>query len=131
MKTRFAFPLVAGSFIGALAVIGGAFGTHALREVVSPERIVTYQTAMSYMLAHAILLVAMASIGSQADRRLVGLSAILVFAGICVFSGSLILLVLLDAPLLGMVTPVGGVLLIAGWISLGLAGLRNRLAGAD
>ena len=126
MKTGIAFSLIAGSFLGALAVAGGAIGTHALREVLSPDRLQTYQTAMSYMIIHSVLLIAISSAGSFVRTKLLSAAGILIISGVCIFSGSLVLLVLLDLPALGMITPLGGVLLIAGWICLGLAGLRYR-----
>ncbi|NND71831.1 MAG: DUF423 domain-containing protein [Rhodothermales bacterium] len=131
MKTSSAFQLIAGSFAGALAVAGGAFGAHALQDGLSPDRFDTYQTAMSYMLVHAILLVSMSTLTLNTQTRMLGLAGILVFAGLCVFSGSLTILVLLDFPALGAITPIGGILLIGGWVCLGIAGIRHWRAAAD
>jgi uncharacterized membrane protein YgdD (TMEM256/DUF423 family) len=103
---------VAGMF-GALAVAAGAFGTHALRGHVPPERLDTWHTAASYQLAHAVVLLILASTPGT-RRSTFGLFT----AGILVFSGSLYVLVLLDLPILGAVTPLGGIALILGWLSL-------------
>lgn len=100
-------------FVGALGVAAGAFGAHALRGVVTPERMDTWHTASSYHLVHAVVLLVLAL--SAAERRATfGLFT----AGILLFSGSLYALVLLDLPVLGAVTPLGGVAFILGWLSL-------------
>lgn len=103
---------IAGVF-GALAVALGAFGAHALRDHVTAERLVTWSTATHYHLVHAVVLLVLASL--PAPRRL---TFTLITAGIVLFSGSLYALVLLDLPILGAVTPLGGVAFISGWLSL-------------
>ncbi len=96
---------------GAVAVAAGAFGAHALADRVPPERLQTWETAARYHLIHAVLLLILA-------RRDDTLAFRLIAAGTLIFAGSLYLLVLLDLPLLGAVTPVGGLCLIFGWIAL-------------
>lgn len=99
--------------LGAIAVAGGAFGAHALRDHVPADRLAVWETAARYHLVHAVVLLVLALLPSPPvlSQRLIG-------AGVCVFAGSLYLLVLLDQPLLGAVTPIGGLLLISGWASL-------------
>ena len=99
---------------GAVAVAAGAFGAHALRDAVTPERLATWQTAASYGLAHAVA----AALAASRPTRWAQRAAALFLAGTLLFSGSLYALVLLDAPWLGAVTPLGGVAFIAGWLSL-------------
>jgi uncharacterized membrane protein YgdD (TMEM256/DUF423 family) len=103
---------VAG-ILGALAVAMGAFGAHGLRARVPPERLDTWETAASYHLLHAVVLLVLAY--APTPRRL---SFALFTMGILIFSGSLYSLVLLDLPWLGAVTPLGGVAFILGWLSL-------------
>lgn len=106
--------------IGALAVVAGAFGAHALRDHLSPDHLKTWDTAARYHLLHAaVLLVA-------ADRRWAWR---LFVAGIVLFSGSLYLLVLLDLPALGAVTPFGGLAFISGWLALGWERRADNGAG--
>jgi uncharacterized membrane protein YgdD (TMEM256/DUF423 family) len=93
----------AGAALAALAVAAGALGAHALGQ---HPRLDTWKTAALYHLVHAVALHLPAL--PTATRRLH-------LAGIAVFSGSLYLLVLLDAPWLGAVTPIGGVCFITGW----------------
>ena len=102
--------------LGAMAVAAGAFGAHALAARVSPERLETWRTAASYQLVHSVLLAALALQGDPRPwaRRLIT-------AGLVVFAGTLYLLVLLDLPVLGAVTPLGGASLIAGWVALAYA----------
>ena len=92
------------AIMGATAVAAGAFGAHAL---VGDPRIDIWKTAALYHLVHAVAL-------TRAPR----LSSHLFTAGILVFSGSLYALVLLEQPILGAITPLGGVLLIAGWLAM-------------
>ncbi len=99
--------------LGALAVAAGAFGAHALSGRVPAPRLATFETAARYQLVHAAVLLALALAPTPRP-----LTQRLLTAGVCVFSGSLYLLVLLDLPWLGAVTPLGGALLIAGWLSL-------------
>lgn len=104
------------AILGALGVLAGAFGAHALRDHVAPERLATWETAARYHLLTAVALLYVRTLPSPWPARLL-------YAGACVFAGSLYLLVLLDLPVLGAVTPVGGLLMIAGWLSLARAGL--------
>ena len=107
--------LVLGAACAALAVAAGAFGAHALRDAVPPERLATWATAAHYGLAHALALVLTGLVAERAPGRLVRAAGWLFLAGIALFSGSLYALVLLDAPVLGAVTPLGGAAFIAGW----------------
>ncbi len=101
------------AILGALAVAAGAFGAHALEGRVTPDRLDTWHTAATYHLLHAVALLALGL--APVPRRLT--SMLFVF-GILIFSGSLYALVLLDMPILGAITPLGGLCFIAGWLSL-------------
>jgi uncharacterized membrane protein YgdD (TMEM256/DUF423 family) len=117
-----------GAALAALGVAAGAFGAHGLRAILSPKDLETWETAVRYLLLHAVALVAIASL-PQGTRR-AGLAAALVLAGTLVFSGTLFLLVLADLRWLGAITPIGGVLMIAGWVVLASAALPPRDAPA-
>ena len=122
MTDRTARLLLAASAIGgAVAVAAGAFGAHALRDAVAPERLEVWRTAAAYGLAHAVAGAFAASRPGVWARR----AAALFLAGAVVFSGSLYALVLLDAAWLGAVTPLGGVAFIAGWLALATSALRE------
>ena len=107
---------VAG-LLGTLSVMAGAFGAHGLRESVTPERLAAWHTASHYALMHSVAILALALYASATGRS-VTLPASLFTAGIALFSGSIFGLVLFEARVLGPVTPIGGLLLIAGWASL-------------
>ncbi len=104
-------------WMGAFGVAAGAFGAHALKEQVSPERLTVWETGARYHLIHAVVLLFLALLPEQ-KSPFPKATFWLFFAGILIFSGSLYGLVLLDLPKLGMVTPVGGLCLILGWGSL-------------
>lgn len=107
----------------ALAVAAGAFGAHALKNILSTERLETWQTAVQYHAWHALGLMLIALIGVQFDL-VITWPASLILAGILVFSGSLYVLCLTGIGWLGAITPIGGVAFIAGWIVLGIKVLK-------
>jgi uncharacterized membrane protein YgdD (TMEM256/DUF423 family) len=102
---------------GFLAVAFGAFGAHALRARVSAELLSVWNTGVLYHLVHAVALLALALYGraTSVDAKL---PAALFTAGIVLFSGSLYALVLTGERRLGMITPIGGLALLAGWVAV-------------
>ncbi|MBE7178884.1 MAG: DUF423 domain-containing protein [Mucilaginibacter polytrichastri] len=123
--------LMTAAITGALAVILGAFGAHALKSRISEQALETWHTGVQYQFYHVLALLFLAIISTQTGLN-VRFSATCFTAGIILFSGSLYLLSLremLQAPwlkFLGPVTPIGGLLFIAGWVNLGIAGLRMK-----
>ena len=116
---------IAAALLGLVGVALGAFGAHGLKSVVSPDRLEVWQTAVSYQMYHAPVLLLLAWIDAPKMRRLLNLAACSMLGGIVIFSGTLYLLVLLDLPKLGMITPVGGTLLIIGWLFLVAAAFKG------
>ena len=100
--------------LGAFGVLLGAFGAHVLDGRVTPERLQTWETAARYHQVMAVALLVLVSLPTVPRRSVQAIAA-----GTLVFAGSLYLLVLLDLPWLGAITPLGGLLLIGGWASLG------------
>ena len=123
--TRIFFAL--GSIFGGLAVGLGAFGAHGLVNILTPERLVTYETAVRYQMYHAIalLVVALALTQWPAATKPLQTGGWLFVAGIILFSGSLYLLSVSGIRWLGAVTPLGGVAFVAGWLFMTLAGWRG------
>lgn len=107
-----------GALLAGLSVALGAFGSHALETMVTPRRLQTWDTAVHYHMIHALALLWLGLYLQHFPHRGVLVSALLILAGTLIFSGSLYALVLLDAPVLGAITPIGGVLLIGGWFTL-------------
>ncbi len=122
------WPGVVGALAGALGVALGAFGAHALGDVLTPARLATFETAVRYQLIHALALVAVqaALAAPGAARRALVRAAALLTLGAGIFAGSLYALVGLDVGLFGAVAPIGGAAMIAGWLSLAWAFTRPR-----
>jgi len=123
MSSGSRFALAAGTLLAAAGVALGAFGAHALKATLPPEALGWWQTAVQYQMWHAIGLVA---IGAAPIAGKSG-PAMMLAAGALVFSGSLYAMALTGALWLGTITPIGGALMIAGWLWLGwrLANLHN------
>jgi uncharacterized membrane protein YgdD (TMEM256/DUF423 family) len=109
------FWLAVAALLGASAVAFGAGGAHALRHLIVPEYLPTFETGVRYHLIHAVALLALALTG---ERRPIALPATLFTIGIVLFSGSLYALALGAPSRLGIVTPFGGVALLLGWLAL-------------
>ena len=119
--------LIIAAIAGASAIIIGAFGAHGLQSHL-PEtgidaetvqrRLDQFDTGARYHLAHAIVLVVLAVAPFQRTRP-IRIAFALIVAGILFFSGSLYLLVLTNTPVLGAVTPIGGLSWIVGWALIG------------
>ncbi|GAB4356399.1 MAG: DUF423 domain-containing protein [Methylohalobius sp. ZOD2] len=104
--------------LAGLAVVMGAFGAHALKASLSGEMLSVWHTAVDYQMWHAL---GLGLIGCQPSTSpLKNWSARLMLAGIGLFSGSLYLLALTEIQSLGMITPFGGLALIAAWILFAL-----------
>jgi uncharacterized membrane protein YgdD (TMEM256/DUF423 family) len=115
---------VAGLLI-ALATVLGAFGAHALKAHLSQDKLQVYETAVRYHYLHALGLLAIGVLLRSVDGELLRWSAALVLAGILLFSGSLYLLTFGAPRFLGIVTPIGGLALIAGWVLFATTVLRQ------
>jgi len=116
--------LLLASLFGTIAVGLGAFGAHALKSMLEATgRDHTYELAVRYNFFHALALLGTAALIDKYP----GLKAAswLFASGILVFSGSLYVLALTNQSAWGAVTPFGGLLLIAGWISMGWIAARS------
>jgi uncharacterized membrane protein YgdD (TMEM256/DUF423 family) len=107
---------VAGLLL-ALATVLGAFGAHALKAQLAPDRLQVYETAVRYHFFHALGLLGIGLTLRFVDAGPVRWAAILVLVGVVLFSGSLYALTFGAPRPLGIITPLGGLALIAGWIS--------------
>jgi len=115
MKRQF---LPAGAFLGFVAVILGAFGSHAFKKQLTPEMFDIYQTATQYLMIHALLLLMIGILATVYRHCSVALSGRLILMGTLLFSGSLYLYVFTANKTIAMITPIGGVMLLAGWLAL-------------
>jgi uncharacterized membrane protein YgdD (TMEM256/DUF423 family) len=108
----------------ALATLIGALGAHALRGRLSAERYEVLQTAVHYQFFHALGLLAVGVLLERLPRRALRVGGWSLLAGVLLFCGSLYGLLAGAPRLIGVLTPIGGLALIAGWcaVALGLGG---------
>ena len=115
-------PIVAlGAINAALAVAAGAFAAHGLRERLEPRQLEIFETAARYHMYHALAMV----LAGVVTARGADTAGWIFQAGIVVFSGSLYALALSDIKVLGAITPLGGLALLAGWLWLAWAAWRG------
>src|SRR3954464_3378828 len=115
--------LLVGAVNGFLAVAAGAFAAHGLESRLAPRALEIFQTGAHYHLTHALALVAVSFVRGPGQPR-ANLAGWLFTLGIVLFSGSLYFLVLADSTALVLLTPLGGVSLLAAWFVLALAALK-------
>lgn len=112
---------------GFLSVLLGAFAAHGLEDQLLDRYMDTFRTAVLYHFLHTLALLAVISLPDHlASASLCHWVAVSFATGIMLFSGSLYLMVLTNAPSLGMVTPIGGLAFIAGWGLLFFAARRGQ-----
>ena len=123
--------ILTASFFGAVAVMFGAFGAHSLKNVLSPDQLAIWTKGIEYQFYHTFALLFLSTF-ARFRTKLVDISYFCFTIGIVLFSGSLYLLATREIThlgfvnIIGPVTPLGGLLLIAGWAMLFFAALKNR-----
>ena len=108
--------IITGSVFAALAILFGAFGSHALKEKLTPEQLEIYDIATRYLMFHALGIFAIGILGYQVPSEVLTCALLIMVFGILIFSGSLYLISLAGYKKLGMVTPIGGLALIISWL---------------
>jgi uncharacterized membrane protein YgdD (TMEM256/DUF423 family) len=120
------FLLISAGIFGATGVMAGAFASHGLSALVEPRLVAVFEIGARYQLVHAVAILALAAMAQHPEAgRWAVWSALSFTFGILVFSGSLYLRVLADLPVLGAITPVGGLGFILGWAGVMVAGWRS------
>jgi uncharacterized membrane protein YgdD (TMEM256/DUF423 family) len=109
-----------------LATVIGALSAHALKPRLSPDSYEVLQTAVHYQFFHALGLMGIGLLSDRVPVQLLRLAGWLVLIGVLLFSGSLYLLVAGAPRVLGLLTPIGGLALIAGWCASALALTHQR-----
>ena len=114
-----------GALNGFVSVAAGAFGAHALKTRLTPDMLAVFETGARYQMSHALALVLLGLL--QLSRPAMSLDGAgwSFLAGIALFSGSLYVLALSGVRAFGMVTPIGGVAFLVGWVLLALASLKG------
>ncbi|MDN4501283.1 DUF423 domain-containing protein [Alteromonadaceae bacterium BrNp21-10] len=118
--------LIAAAVLGFLAVLFGAFGAHALKQWLSVAELASWKTAVQYQMFHGLCIIGLVVLYRQQAQSYLSQSAGLMLAGTLLFSGSLYLLLLLKWRWLGPVTPLGGVLLLTGWLRLLVGVVKDK-----
>lgn len=122
--------IITAAIYGALAVITGAFGAHALKSRLEPSQLEVWHTAVQYQFYHVFALLFLSTLNPQGNNLLEWSYYLFTF-GIVLFSGSIYLLATRDLlgwnwiKFVGPITPLGGLFFIAGWITLGLGAFKK------
>ena len=113
-----------GAFLGALSVILGAFGAHALKQILTEKGLATFETGVRYQMYHAFAIILTGILYKEFSNKFLLSAGRLFFAGVLIFSGSLYFLRYTSSigadslKWIGAITPLGGVCFIAGWLLL-------------
>lgn len=110
-----------GAFLAGIGVILGAFGTHALRDRLSEKAMETWHTGVLYHMIHAVALVIVGLLCAHADTKAVRASGWLFVAGIMIFGGTLYAYSITGITAFAIVTPLGGLAFILGWMTLAVS----------
>lgn len=119
------FSIIFTAFSGFIAVALGAFGAHALKTMITPEQLSVWQTAVLYQFVHTLALLGTCALSPYLQQTWQKRSILCFMLGIFLFSGSLYTLVLVGLGKLGMITPIGGLCFLLGWLCLGIAAFKH------
>ncbi|MRX62840.1 DUF423 domain-containing protein [Maribacter luteus] len=125
----------AGVVFGVLAVVFGAFGAHGLAKLIDADALVTYETGVRYQMYHALFLLVLANtkfLEVQKKKTVFYLTVL----GVVLFSFSIYLLAInsltsFDFKKIALLTPLGGSLLILGWLVLGYRVVKGKKGGEN
>ena len=123
--------LITGTLLAGMAVALGAFGAHGLKKMVDADTIGIYHTGVQYQMYHALALLVVGILAGRVTNSFYHYAGFFFLGGIVLFSGSLYLIASLKAmnkaitPGIGIITPVGGLLFLVGWVLLLFALLKK------
>ncbi len=122
--------ILIAAVLGAIAIVLGAFGAHGLKKLIAPEAITVFETGVKYQMYHALFLLFLGTTPLVSDKAK---NTILWFVvtGVVFFSGSVYFLACnvlfsFDFRKIGIITPIGGLLLILAWITLFLHLIKQK-----
>ena len=124
--------LIKAGILGMIAVLGGAFGAHALKEILSPEHLASFKTGVNYQMIHAVVLICLFLVNIKFDLKQFRIASKLIFWGVILFSSSIYILTLKNIiglevlKFAGPITPIGGLLIITGWLFIVLGGMSIK-----
>jgi len=124
--------ILTGVIFGVTAIVFGAFGAHALKEILTAEELVSFKTAVNYQMYHAFFLLIFGLLFLKFGGGLAKSIYLTCATGVLFFSGSIYFLVLSKhfgiesiPKFIGLITPIGGLLLVVSWILLGVYALKQ------
>jgi uncharacterized membrane protein YgdD (TMEM256/DUF423 family) len=124
--------LLTGAILGALSVGLGAFGAHGLKQIVAPETVASFETGVRYQFYHVFALLATGILFEKFPDKWMRWAGNCFITGIILFSGSLYAMTVMDATemvgkkSIGIVTPIGGIFFLAGWLLLFFTLMKKR-----
>lgn len=113
--------MATGAILGALAVSAGAFGAHGLKGRLTEQAMAWWNIAAQYQLVHSLSVVVAGLLARGSGAGTAATAGLLFVVGILVFSGTLYAMALGAPRWFGAITPLGGLALIAGWLTLAWA----------
>ena len=114
--------LILAGFLGFTGVALGAFGAHRLADILSPGMLEIYKTGILYHLIHSVVIFSIALFGKEKFFK----AAYVMIIGIVLFSGSLYIYAQSGMMLFAMITPVGGICFLIGWLLIVVEGIRMK-----
>ncbi len=124
--------IIKAGVLGVFAVLGGAFGAHALKVVLTTEQLASFDTGIRYQMIHAVVLLLLFVLLEKYKVKQFKIASAFIFWGVVLFSGSIYLLTLKNIiwadwlKFAGPITPIGGLLIITGWVFIVLGGFKLR-----
>lgn len=113
------FLIQSGAILGALGVALGAFGAHALKDMLTASnRLDTFETAVKYQFYHALALILVGILSQNFTVKTMNYSGLSMLIGTIIFSGSLYVICFTGIKAFGAIAPIGGTLMIVGWVLL-------------
>lgn len=116
---------IAGAVTAGLAVALGAFAAHLLRAKLDPAALQIFETGVRYQMYHGLALFAVAWVSGRTPSSWCRTAGTLFLIGTILFSGSLYALALTSVQAIGLVTPLGGVAFVLGWLSFAMTFRRS------
>ncbi|HVD98233.1 MAG TPA: DUF423 domain-containing protein [Cytophagaceae bacterium] len=118
--------LILGAFLGALSVMIGAFGAHALKNLLTANgRTDVFETAVKYQFYHSFALLITGMLMLKFQHKFFEYAGISFISGVIIFSGSLYILCITNVKWWGAVTPIGGLCMVAGWLLMAFALMKS------
>lgn len=119
--------LIITTLLGAIAIMLGAFGAHALKEKLGVDALKTFETGVRYQMYHVLVLL-FVNTYSQFSSKVKNSISLLFFIGILFFSGSLYAITALgvNPKSIWFVTPLGGLFFIIGWLKLSFSFFKGK-----